>query len=92
MAQKHKVLVAEDDPFQRLSIIDILTMSGYIVTPVENGQQALDKLEDPDNKFDLVLLDLLMPDISGKDVLEVIMHDERLCKIPVVVMSSRNDK
>ena len=67
-------------------------MSNYDVTPVENGQQALDKLEDPLNHFDLVLLDLLMPEVSGKDVLEAMMNDEWLSKIPVVVMSSRNDK
>jgi CheY-like chemotaxis protein len=92
MAEKPKVLVAEDDPFQRMSIVDILTMSNYDVTPVENGQQALDQLEDPDNYFDLVLLDLLMPELSGKDVLDAMMQDAYLCKIPVVVMSARNDK
>lgn len=92
MAEKPKVLVAEDDPFQRMSIVDILSMSNYDVTPVENGQQALDQLEDPDNYFDLVLLDLLMPELSGKDVLEAMMQDAYLCKIPVVVMSARNDK
>lgn len=88
----YKVLVAEDDPFQRLSIIDILKLTHYDVTPVENGAQALEKLMDTDNHFDLVLLDLLMPEKSGKDVLEAIMQDKRLCKLPVIVMSAKNDK
>lgn len=93
MSRPHyKVLVAEDDPFQRLSIIDILKISNYDVTPVEDGQAALDKLKDPNNHFDLVLLDLLMPKKSGKDVLEAIKEDERLSKIPVIVMSAKNDK
>ena len=89
---KYKVLVAEDDPFQRLSIIDILTVSHYDVTAVENGAQALVKLKDPETRFDLVLLDLLMPEKSGKDVLKAIMHDKKLWNLPVIVMSSRNDK
>lgn len=59
---------------------------------VENRKQALDKLEDLDNKFSLVLLDLLMPDLSGKGVVETIMHDERLCEIPAIVMNSRDGK
>ena len=75
---RYKVLVAEDDPFQRLSIIDILRISNYEVVAVENGAQALDKLMDPDNHFDLILLDLLMPEKSGRDVLEALMEDENL--------------
>ena len=89
---KYKILVAEDDPFQRLSIIGILKMSNYEVTSAENGAQALDKLKDPSNHFDLVLLDLLMPEKSGKDVLEAIFEDERLRKIPVILMSAKSDK
>lgn len=93
MSKPHyKVLVAEDDPFQRLSIIDILKMSNYDVTPVENGAQALDKLNDPNNHYDLVLLDLLMPEKSGKDVLEAIKDDKKLSQLPVIVMSAKNDK
>lgn len=90
--QKYKILVAEDDPFQRLSIIDILKISNYDVTSAENGAIALDKLRDPNSHFDLVLLDLLMPVKSGKDVLESLNEDEKLSKIPVIVLSAKNDK
>jgi CheY-like chemotaxis protein len=92
MAARQKILVAEDDPFQRMSIVDILVMSNYDVTPVENGKQAIDQLKDFSIQFDMVLLDLLMPEMSGSDVLEAMMQDEYLRRIPVVVMSSRNDK
>ena len=90
--KRYKVLVAEDDPFQRLSIIDILKVTYYDVTPVENGDQAIEVLKEEGSNFDIVLLDLLMPKMSGKDVLEFIMKDKRLRKIPVIVMSARNDK
>mmetsp|Transcript_41796 Transcript_41796/g.48264 ORF Transcript_41796/g.48264 Transcript_41796/m.48264 type:complete len:132 (+) Transcript_41796:15-410(+) len=87
----YKVLVAEDDPFQRLSIIDILKYSHFDVTPAENGAQAIEKLMDENNSFDLVLLDLLMPEKSGKDVLDEIMQNKRLSKLPVIMMSAKND-
>ena len=89
---KYKVLVAEDDPFQRMSIVDILRISNYEVISVENGAQALDKLMNPDNHFDLILLDLLMPEKGGKDVLQALKDDEVLSKLPVIVMSAKNDK
>lgn len=89
---KLSILVAEDDPFQRMSIVDILVMSNYDVTPVENGKQAIDQLNDMTTQFDMVLLDLLMPVMSGSDVLEMMMKDDYLRRIPAVVMSSRNDK
>jgi len=92
MESKYKVLVAEDDPFQRSTIWEMLKISGYIVTDVEDGQKAIDKLRDPNNYFDLVLLDLLMPIKSGKEVLEDIIKDEKLSKIPVIMLSAKSDK
>lgn len=89
---RYKVLVAEDDPFQRLSLIDILNLSNFDPTPVENGKQALEALQDESNVFDLVLLDLLMPEMTGKDVLEAMKKDDRLKQIPVVVMSAQDDR
>jgi len=56
-----------------LSLIDILTLSNYDPYPVENGRQALEVLQKPEKVFDLVLLDLLMPELTGKEVLEAIM-------------------
>mmetsp|Transcript_33207 Transcript_33207/g.32624 ORF Transcript_33207/g.32624 Transcript_33207/m.32624 type:complete len:94 (+) Transcript_33207:82-363(+) len=70
----------------------MLKISGYIVTDVEDGQKAIDKLRDPNNYFDLVLLDLLMPIKSGKEVLEDIIKDEKLSKIPVIMLSAKSDK
>ena len=85
---KPHVLVAEDDSFQRLALIDILNLCDYVVTPCEDGQKALEALNNPDKHFDLVLLDLIMPEVDGLEVLEEIQGDERLREIPVVMMSS----
>jgi PleD family two-component response regulator len=55
------ILVAEDDNFQRLALIDILTLCQYDVTAVENGRIARDELLKENAQYDLVLLDLMMP-------------------------------
>ncbi len=63
--QKLHILVAEDDSFQRLALIDILSLCSYDVTAVENGVLARDELLKEENNFDLVLLDLMMPQLVG---------------------------
>ena len=81
------MLVAEDENFQRLALLDILTMCEYETVAVENGKLAMEKLQDENNDFDLVLLDLIMPEMDGFEVLSLMQDDKRLSQIPVVVMS-----
>jgi PleD family two-component response regulator len=84
----YKILVAEDDTFQRHALLDLLTMCGYEAITVENGKQAMEQLKNELNEFDLVLLDLYMPEMDGFEVLTHMQEDERLQLIPIVVMSS----
>ena len=60
-SKSFNILVAEDDTFQRLALMDILTFCEYNVTAVENGVVARDELLKEDADFDIILLDLLMP-------------------------------
>ncbi len=69
----------------------IETLLKYKVTEAENGQVAIDKLEKGDITFDLVLLDLYMPEKDGFQVLEYIMNKDALKNIPVIMMSADND-
>lgn len=55
---------------------------------VQDGRQALNELKNMKNNFDLVLLDLFMPEMDGFELLSIMQDDERLRKIPVVVMSA----
>ena len=84
------VLVAEDEAFQRLALLDILTLCDYDAVPFENGKLALEALKDETNNFDLVLLDLYMPEMDGFEVLSHMQVDPRLREIPVVVMSAND--
>jgi len=63
MASTLKILVAEDEPFQKLSLIDIFSLCNYDVEAVDNGRQALEALRADPDAYDLVLLDIIMPEM-----------------------------
>jgi CheY-like chemotaxis protein len=83
------VLLVEDDLDVRDTLQDLLESEGYDVIPAANGKQAIDylTLNDPPGA-DLVILDLMMPMVSGWEVLEAMTADDRLCDIPVIVLSA----
>jgi len=87
---KKILLLVEDDFFLRSLMTKKLTLEGYEVIEAENGRVALDKLE-KDN-IDLILLDLIMPEVDGFEVLEVISKNPELVKIPVIVLSNLGQK
>ena len=85
------VLVVDDDPSIRKMIIAALRRGEvpYSFLEAPNGREALDlmRAETPD----VVVLDLMMPVVSGWDVLRERSHDERLRAIPVIVVSANRD-
>lgn len=58
----------------------------------ENGLQAMEHLRNENNHFDLLLLDLAMPEMDGLEVLSIMAEDNRLQKLPVVVMSANDSQ
>ena len=83
------VLLVEDDADIRDSLQDILEDEGFDVIPAANGKHAIDflTLNEPAGA-DLVILDLLMPMVSGWEVLERMTGDPKLNDIPVLVLSA----
>src|SRR6266508_640496 len=86
LAECAAVLVADDFEANRRTVARNLKMQGHAVTTAENGRQALALLRE--RLFDLVLLDIMMPEMDGYQVLEQIRADPRLRHIPVVVISA----
>ena len=83
----HKLLVVDDEPFNRNLIRRQLEKEGYAdVEEAENGRQAIEMLEN--EAFDLVLLDIEMPEIDGFGVLERMNSDMRLRHVPVIIISA----
>jgi CheY-like chemotaxis protein len=87
MVSRPSVLVADDDEAIRQVISEVLQDEGYEVVCAENGAQALRELHKARHP-DLVLLDLMMPVMSGWEVLEQLQSNEELSRIPVIVMSA----
>ncbi len=83
------VLLVEDDPEVRDVLEDELEENGYNVIPAANGKQALDFLTlNRPGKADVVILDLMMPMVSGWEVLDHMHANPQLADIPVIVLSA----
>jgi CheY-like chemotaxis protein len=87
MAGRTSVLVVDDDEAIRDVIAEVLRDEGYNVISAENGAEALREIKREPHP-DLVLLDLMMPVMSGWEVLELLQANEELSRIPVVVVSA----
>ena len=84
-----RVLVVDDDVAIRRLIIATLKREGYEFSEAANGREALDRMRaDPP---DCVVLDLMMPVVSGWDVLQERVHDPELLKIPVIIVSANRE-
>lgn len=86
MTANKKVLLAEDDRFLRRACATALSKRGFIMLLAEDGEQALElaRAERPA----LVLLDLLMPKLTGIEVLRALQADEATRGIPIVILSN----
>lgn len=85
--QTRRVLVVDDDRHIREALSQVLTDEGYEVQVAENGATALTAIRG-DRRPDLVLLDLMMPVMSGWQLLDVMEEDADLGAIPIVVVSA----
>ena len=85
----HCVLVVDDDPSIRRMIVAALKRDGYVFCEAPNGKEALELMrhEHPN----VVVLDLMMPILSGWDVLREREHDLGLRQIPVIIVSANRD-
>jgi CheY-like chemotaxis protein len=84
--RRKRILVVEDDAEGRAAIRELLEECGFAVTEAKNGQVALDYMTcglEPA----LVVLDLLMPVMSGLELLQIMDSYERLSRLPVLVVS-----
>ena len=81
-----RLLVVDDNKVNRLLLTRSLELQGHRVATAENGRIALDMLRK--EPFDLVLLDMEMPEMDGFQVLEQIFDDRALRGLPVIVTSS----
>src|SRR5687768_15127000 len=85
---KAKILIAEDDPNIRLGLVATLESDGYAVVAASDGAQALRMF--PQEKFDLVVLDIMMPKASGYDVCRELRA--RGARVPVLFLTAKGEE
>jgi len=90
--KKQIIMIVEDDSF----VMDIyqtkLSQEGFDVMGAGNGMEALKMLESGEAIPDLILLDILMPYVGGIEVLKKIKENEKLKKIPIILLTNLSQK
>jgi DNA-binding response OmpR family regulator len=83
------VLVVEDDQYLRALMSDALTSTGFSVIEASNGWTALRQAEE--HRPDVILLDLILPEMDGSDVIVTLKSRRRTRSVPVIVVTGEPD-
>jgi DNA-binding response OmpR family regulator len=86
---RHVALVVEDDAHIRELIVEFLRDEAFTVDAAEDGGEALRFIDDPQHAYCAVLLDLMLPQVSGVDVLRHLRTVDSA--VPVIAMSASRD-
>ena len=86
MAVQVKVLLCEDNDDIRKILFMRLEVAGYRVTQARDGEEAMDSIKK--EKPDIVVLDLMMPKISGFEVCRMMKFDDQYKEIPIIILSA----
>jgi CheY-like chemotaxis protein len=85
-----KILLVDDSKFLRISTERALSRAGYEVSTAVDGEQAIELARE--KLPDLILLDMLLPKMTGPDVLKALKNDVRTAEIPVVVFTGLSER
>jgi DNA-binding NarL/FixJ family response regulator len=85
-----KILVIEDEPEMRRNITSLLRYNGYQPIPAENGRAGVEaaRLQRPD----LIVCDVMMPELDGHGVLQALQADASLAPIPFIFLTAKGEK
>ena len=84
-----RIMIVEDNDYNRDILRRRLDREGYSVLECINGKEAIEALKT--EKVDMILLDIMMPEMNGYEVLEVLKNDSELKNIPVIVISALSE-
>lgn len=88
MTAARKILVVDDDPYILMSLEFLMKKNGYDVMVARNGNEALELVDK--QLPQLVLLDIMMPDVDGYEICRHIKNSKKLKAIKVVFMSAKS--
>lgn len=85
-----KILVVDDSPVIRIALEDVLVTAGYSVTTASNGIEGLEIIHQ--SEFDLMFLDIDMPNLSGLQVCRMLRNEPKFQDLPIIMLTARGQK
>ncbi len=86
-----KILVVDDEPDILLTVGQMLELSGFEVIRAKDGNECIDKMNEFETDPDLIILDIMMPNISGWDVAAKLKENPKWKNIPIVFLTAKGD-
>ena len=87
---KSKILVVEDEQDIRDLLVFNLQKNDFNVQAADNGEKALSLIRS--NNFDLILLDLMIPGISGFDLTRILKNDDETSEVPIIMLTAKGEE
>lgn len=84
-----RILIVDDDEMVLMALNELLLPEGYEVRAVPSGRIALEKL-DQDDEFDLLMLDIIMPEMDGFELCQEIRKMEKYKETPIVFLTAKS--
>lgn len=85
---QHHILVVDDEPVNRQVLVNHLHLQNYLVTQASNGREALDLVAE--QHFDLILLDIMMPQLSGYEVCKQLRQQFSSHELPIIFLTAKS--
>ena len=84
-----RVLMVDDDIRNLYALSAVLEVKGLDITSAQNGKEAMELLQNTDKKFDIVLMDIMMPVMDGYEAMRAIRKNNNLKNIPIIALTSK---
>lgn len=81
-----KILIAEDDAIVRKLLVKAIESAGHMAIQTSNGSLAWDIIKD-NNDISLLITDVMMPNMNGKELVQIIRGNESTKELPVIIIS-----
>ena len=85
-----RILIVDDEPVNLQVLDDHLSLQGYQVTAASDGQEALDTIRGSKTAFDLIILDIMMPHMSGYEVCQKLRTQFLPSELPIILLTAKN--